>query len=71
MTTSNRVAQLKASIESSKELLQQLQLLKESGSTRIESSDGTYVVDIDDAIEYTESDIGEFEYELNQLEEEE
>ena len=71
MTTSSRAAQLKANIESSKELLQQLQLLKESGSTQIENSDGTYVVDIDDAIEDTESDIGEFEYELNQLEEEE
>ena len=41
MTTSNRVAQLKSDIESSKELLQQLQLLKESGTTQIESSDGT------------------------------
>ena len=71
MTTSNRVAELKASINSSKELLQQLQLLKESGTTQIENSDGTYVVDIEDAIEDTESDIGEFEYELNQLEEEE
>ena len=50
MTTSNRVAELKASINSSKELLQQLQLLKESGTTQIENSDGTYVVDIEDAI---------------------
>ena len=70
MTTSNRVAQLKASIESSKELLQQLQLLKESGSTQIENSDGTYVVDIDDAIQDTENDITDFEYELSELEEE-
>ena len=70
MTTSNRVAQLKASIESSKELLQQLQLLKESGSTQIESSDGTYVVDIDDAIFDTECDLNVFDYELGQLEEE-
>ena len=70
MTTSNRVAQLKASIESSKELLQQLQLLKESGSTQIESSDGTYVVDIDDAIIDTEYDLNIFDYELGHLEEE-
>ena len=70
MTTSNRVAQLKASIESSKELLQQLQLLKESGSTQIESSDGTYVVDIDDAIQDTEYDLNVFDYELGHLEEE-
>ena len=70
MTTSNRVAQLKASIESSKELLQQLQLLKESGSTQIESSDGTYVVDIDDAIIDTEYDLNVFDYELGHLEEE-
>ena len=70
MTTSNRVAELKASINSSKELLQQLQLLKESGTTQIENSDGTYVVDIDDAIEDTENDITEFEYELSELEEE-
>ena len=70
MTTSNRVAELKASINSSKELLQQLQLLKETGSTQIESSDGTYVVDIDDAIQDTENDITEFEYELSELEEE-
>ncbi len=70
MPTSTRAAQLKADIESSKELLQQLQLLTESGSTQIENSDGTYVVDIDDAIEDTESDIGEFEYELSELEEE-
>ena len=71
MTTSTRVAQLKSDINNSKELLEQLQSLKESGTTQIENSDGTYVVDIDDAIEDTESDIGEFEYELNQLEEEE
>ena len=70
MTTSNRVAELKASINSSKELLQQLQLLKESGSTQIENSDGTYVVDIEDAIQDTENDITEFEYELSELEEE-
>ena len=70
MTTSNRVAQLKASIESSKELLQQLQLLKESGTTQIESSDGTYVVDIDDAIQDTEYDLNVFDYELGHLEEE-
>ena len=70
MTTSNRVAELKARINNSKELLQQLQLLKESGSTQIESSDGTYVVDIDDAIQDTENDITEFEYELSELEEE-
>ena len=70
MTTSNRVAQLKASIESSKELLQQLQLLKESGSTQIESSDGTYVVDIDDAIIDTEYDLNVLDYELGHLEEE-
>ena len=70
MTTSNRVAQLKASIESSKALLQQLQLLKESGSTQIESSDGTYVVDIDDAIIDTEYDLNIFDYELGHLEEE-
>ena len=70
MATSNRVAQLKASIESSKELLQQLQSLKESGTTQIESSCGTYVVDIDDAIQDTENDITEFEYELSELEEE-
>ena len=70
MTTSNRVAQLKASIESSKELLQQLQSLKESGSTQIESSDGTYVVDIDDAIIDTEYDLNIFDYELGHLEEE-
>ena len=71
MTTSNRVAELKASINSSKELLQQLQLLKESGTTQIENSDGTYVVDIDDAIQDTENDITDFEYELSELEEEE
>ena len=70
MTTSNRVAQLKASIESSKELLQQLQSLKESGSTQIESSDGTYVVDIDDAIQDTEYDLNILDYELGHLEEE-
>ncbi len=70
MTTSNRVAELKARINNSKELLQQLQLLKESGSTQIESSDGTYVVDIEDAIQDTENDITEFEYELSELEEE-
>ncbi len=70
MATSTRIAQLKSSISSSKELLQQLQLLKESGSTQIESSDGTYVVDIDDAIQDTENDITEFEYELSELEEE-
>ena len=70
MTTSNRVAELKESINSSKELLQQLQLLKESGTTQIENSDGTYVVDIDDAIQDTENDITEFEYELSELEEE-
>ena len=70
MTTSNRVAELKASINSSKELLQQLQLLKESGTTQIENSDGTYVVDIEDAIQDTENDITEFEYELSELEEE-
>ena len=70
MTTSNRVAELKANIESSKELLQQLQLLKKSGSTQIESSDGTYVVDIDDAIMDTEYDLNVFDYELGQLEEE-
>ena len=70
MTTSNRVAQLKASIESSKELLQQLQSLKESGTTQIESSDGTYVVDIDDAIIDTEYDLNIFDYELGHLEEE-
>ena len=70
MTTSNRVAELKASINSSKELLQQLQLLKESGTTQIESSDGTYVVDIDDAIIDTEYDLNVFDYELGHLEEE-
>ena len=70
MTTSNRVAQLKSDIESSKELLQQLQLLKESGTTQIESSDGTYVVDIDDAIQDTEYDLNVFDYELGHLEEE-
>ena len=70
MTTSNRVAELKASINSSKELLQQLQLLKESGTTQIESSDGTYVVDIDDAIQDTEYDLNVFDYELGHLEEE-
>ena len=70
MTTSNRVAELKANIESSKELLKQLQLLKESGSTQIESSDGTYVVDIDDAIMDTEYDLNVFDYELGHLEEE-
>ncbi len=70
MTTSTRIAQLKSDIESSKELLQQLQLLKESGSTQIESSDGTYVVDIDDAIQDTEYDLNVFDYELGHLEEE-
>ena len=68
MTTSNRVAELKASINSSKELLQQLQLLKESGTTQIESSDGTYVVDIDDAIQDTEYDLNVLDYELGHLE---
>lgn len=70
MTTSTRIAEVKARITSSKELLQQLQSLKESGSTQIESSDGTYVVDIDDAIEDTEGDVADFEYELSELEEE-
>ena len=70
MTTSTRIAQLKSDIESSKELLQQLQLLKESGTTQIESSDGTYVVDIDDAIQDTEYDLNVFDYELGHLEEE-
>ena len=70
MTTSTRIAEVKARITSSKELLQQLQSLKESGSTQIESSDGTYVVNIDDAIEDTENDITDFEYELSELEEE-
>lgn len=70
MTTSNRVAQLKASIESSKELLEQLKSLKDTGTTTIESSDGTYVVDIDDAIMDTEYDLNVFDYELGVLEEE-
>ncbi len=70
MTTSTRIAEVKARITSSKELLQQLQSLKESGSTQIESSDGTYVVNIDDAIEDTEGDVAAFEYELSELEEE-
>lgn len=71
MTTSTRIAELKANIHGSEELLEQLRCLKESGSTEIENSDGTYVVDIDDAIEDTEYDLAEFKYELNQLEEEE
>ena len=70
MTTSNRVAQLKASIESSKELLQQLQPLKESGTTLIESSDGTYVDDIDYVIQDSWNDIAGYEYELGELEDE-
>ena len=70
MTTSTRIAELKANIHSSEELLEQLRHLKESGSTEIENSDGTYVVDIDDAIEDTEYDLAEFKYELSQLEEE-
>ena len=71
MTTSTRVAQLKSSIQNSKESLEQLRRLKESGSTQIESSDGTYVVDIDDAIYDYEYDLGEEEYELSRLLEEE
>ena len=71
MTTSTRIAELKASIQNSKELLQQLRSLKESGSTQIESCDGTYVVDIDDAIYDYEYDLGEEEYELSRLLEEE
>ena len=70
MTTSTRIAEVKANIESSKELLQQLQSLKESGTTQIESSDGTYVVDIDDAIQDTEYDLNILDYELGHLEEE-
>ena len=71
MTTSTRIAELKASIQNSKEMLEQLRSLKESGSTQIESCDGTYVVDIDDAIYDYEYDLGEEEYELSRLLEEE
>ena len=71
MTTSTRVAQLKSDIDALKHNLEVYKSYKESGTTQIESSDGTYVAEIDDVIYDTEYDLAELEFELSQLEEEE
>ena len=70
MTTSTRAAQLKSDIDALKHNLEVYKSYKESGTTQIESSDGTYVAEIDDVIYDTEYDLAELEYELSQLEEE-
>ena len=70
MTTSTRVAQLKSDIDALKHNLEVYKSYKESGTTQIESSDGTYVAEIDDVIYDTEYDLAGLEYELSQLEEE-
>ena len=70
MTTSTRVAQLKSDIAAAQHNIRVFKAYKESGTTVVENSDGTYVVDIDDAIADYEYDLAELEYELGQLEEE-